>query len=141
MTTGEKLWRAAQIAVEVKKPMVLHATGGGARMNEGWSSMVIIPKAHTALTLVENAGLTVVTFITDPTLGGVAIGYGSRGSRIFEKHAGNIGYSGRRVIEQYTGHKTSKEFQTTMWLQKHGHVKHIVTPNNVREEIVNLIGL
>ncbi len=141
MTTGEKLWRAAQIAVEVKKPMVLHATGGGARMHEGCSSMVSIPKAHTALTLVENAGLTVVTFITDPTLGGVAIGYGSRGSRIFEKHAGNIGFSGRRVIEQYTGHKTSKEFQTTMWLQKHGHVKHIVTPNNVREEIVNLIGL
>jgi acetyl-CoA carboxylase beta subunit len=141
MTTGEKIWQAAQIAMEAGKPIVLHSTGGGARMHEGCSSMVSIPKAHMALTMVEKAGLKVITIITDPTLGGVAIGYGSRGFQLFEKHAGNIGFSGRRVIEQYTGHKTSKEFQTTMWLNKHGHVKHIVTPTNIREEIINLIEL
>ena len=139
MSTGEKIWRATEIAIKSKKPMVLQASGGGARMHEGCSSMVSIPKAHVALTRVEQAGLPVITIITDPTLGGVAIGYGSRGIRLFQKHAGNIGFSGRRVIEQYTGHKTSKEFQTTPWLQKHGHVKHVVTPVNIREEIFNIL--
>ncbi len=139
MTTGEKIWRSAEIAIREKRPMVLKAAGGGARMHEGCSSMVSIPKAHLALTRVERAGIPVITIITDPTLGGVAIGYGSRGTRLFEINAGNIGFSGRRVIEQYTGHKTSKDFQTTDWLMKHGHAKHVVTPVNIQNKIVKAI--
>lgn len=139
MTTGEKIWQAAEIAIQDKKPLILQAAGGGARMHEGCSSMVSIPKAHVAITRVESAGLPVITIITDPTLGGVAIGYGSRGTRLFLKHAGNIGFSGRRVIEQYTGKKTSKDFQTTPWLQKHGHVEHVVTQLNIRNEIANIL--
>jgi len=139
MSTGEKIWRAAEIAIKNKKPMVLQASGGGARMHEGCSSMVSIPKAHVALTRVEKAGLSVITIITDPTLGGVAIGYGSRGIRLFQKHAGNIGFSGKRVIEQYTGKITSKDFQTTPWLKKHGHAEHVVTQGSIREEIFNIL--
>jgi len=70
MTTGEKIWRAAEMTIEKGLPMILQAAGGGARMHEGCSSMVSIPKAHVALTLVERAGLPVITLITDPTLGG-----------------------------------------------------------------------
>lgn len=139
MTTGEKIWRASEIALKDKKPLILHAAGGGARMHEGCSSMVSIPKAHIAITRVEKAGLPVITLITDPTLGGVAIGYGSRGKRIFLKHAGNIGFSGRRVIEQYTGKKTSKDFQTTPWLQRHGHVKYVATQDSLRDEITYIL--
>lgn len=139
MTTGEKIWRAAEIAIKEKKPLILQAAGGGARMHEGCSSMVSIPKAHIALTRVEKAGLPVITIITDPTLGGVAIGYGSRGIRIFLKHAGNVGFSGRRVIEQYTGKKTSKDFQTTPWLKKHGHVEHISSQVDLRDTISEIL--
>ncbi len=139
MSTGEKIWQAAEIAIQERRPMVLKAAGGGARMHEGCSSMVSIPKAHVAITRVEREGIPVITIITDPTLGGVAIGYGSRGSRLFEINAGNIGFSGRRVIEQYTGHKTSKDFQTTNWLIKHGHAKHVVSPMNIQHKIVKSI--
>ncbi len=136
MSTGEKIWQAAGIAIRDKKPMVLQACGGGARMHEGCSSMVSIPKAHVALTRVERAGLPVITLITDPTLGGVAIGYGSRGIRFFELNAGNIGFSGKRVIEQYTGHKTSRNFQKTHWLERHGHVEHVGYPLKIKEQIL-----
>lgn len=127
MSTGEKIWRAASVAIERRLPMVLIASGGGARMQEGCSSMVSIPKVHLAITRLERAGLPVVTIITDPTLGGVAIGYASRGMQLFELNAGNIGFSGKRVIEQYTGKPTSKDFQTSSWLKKHGHAQHIVS--------------
>jgi acetyl-CoA carboxylase alpha subunit len=139
MSTGEKIWRAAEIAIQSKKPLVLQAAGGGARMHEGCSSMVSIPKAHIAISMVERSGQKVVTLITDPTLGGVAIGYGSRGIRLFDRYAGNIGFSGRRVIEQYTGHKTSREFQTTPWLEKHGHVDHIAAPQNISAAIAEIL--
>jgi acetyl-CoA carboxylase beta subunit len=139
MSTGEKIWRAATVALQERLPMVLVASGGGARMHEGCSSMVSIPKVHVALTRVEREGLPVITIITDPTVGGVAIGYASRGIRLFEVNAGNIGFSGKRVIEQYTGRKTSPDFQTTAWLQRHGHVERVVSPKTIREEIAQII--
>ncbi|MBC8346074.1 MAG: acetyl-CoA carboxylase carboxyl transferase subunit alpha/beta [Candidatus Marinimicrobia bacterium] len=139
MSTGEKIWRAAEIAINKKVPMVLQAAGGGARMHAGCSSMVSIPKAQLALTRVERAGLPVVTIITDPTLGGVAIGYGSRGIRLFESGAGNIGFSGKRVIEQYTGHAVSKDFQTTSWLTKNGHADQVMKINQIRQSIIHII--
>ena len=119
--------------------MIIQTCGGGARMHEGCSSMVSIPKAHIALTQVENAKIPVVTIITDPTLGGVAIGIGSRGTRIFEANAGNIGFSGRRVIEQYVGHSLPEDFQTTPWLRKNGHIEQSAPMTEIREEIVKIL--
>jgi len=139
MSTGEKVWRAAQIAINKNIPMVIQACGGGARMHEGCSSMVSIPKAQLAISRVEQAGLPVVTLITDPTLGGVAIGIGSRGQRLFEFNAGHIGFSGKRVIEQYTGEKTSPGFQTVSWLKEFGHAEEIVHPKNLKEKIFSMI--
>ena len=139
MSTGEKVWRAAQIAINKNVPMIIQACGGGARMHEGCSSMVSIPKAQLAMSRVEQAGLAVVTLITDPTLGGVAIGIGSRGQRLFEFNAGHIGFSGKRVIEQYTGKKTAPGFQTVEWLKEKGHAEDIVHPKNLKEKIYSMI--
>jgi len=139
MSTGEKVWRAAQIAINKNVPMIIQACGGGARMHEGCSSMVSIPKAQLAMSRVEQTGLAVVTLITDPTLGGVAIGIGSRGQRLFEFNAGHIGFSGKRVIEQYTGEKTSPGFQTVNWLKEFGHAEDIVHPKNLKEKIFSMI--
>lgn len=36
-----------------QKPLIIQATGGGARMHEGCSSMVSIPKLHVAVSSVE----------------------------------------------------------------------------------------
>ena len=101
--------------------------------------MVSIPKAQLAITRVEKAGMPVVTIITDPTLGGVAIGYGSRGIRLFESGAGNIGFSGKRVIEQYTGHPVSKDFQTTAWLTINRHTDYVVPLRELKHSIKNII--
>lgn len=139
MSAGEKIWRVAEMAIRERKPVVIQASGGGARMHEGCSSMVSIPKAQLAITRVERAGLPVITLITDPTLGGVAIGYGSRGIRFFEANAGNIGFSGKRVIEQYTRQKTSRNFQKTHWLERHGHVEHVGYPETLRRQIADEI--
>ncbi|NTU44139.1 MAG: acetyl-CoA carboxylase carboxyl transferase subunit alpha/beta [Chlorobiaceae bacterium] len=139
MSTAEKVWRASKIAIKRGVPLVIQATGGGARMHEGCSSMVGLPKLHVAISSVERAGLPVITIITDPTLGGVAIGIGSRGIKLFEHNAGNIGFSGKRVIEQYTGQPTTKAFQTTWWLQQKGFVEKTALPGNMKYKISEII--
>ncbi len=139
MSTGEKLRIAAGIALERQCPLIIHATGGGARMHEGCSSMTSIPKVHVSLSAVERAGLPLVTIISDPALGGVAIGAGSRGEHIIEHNAGNIGFSGKRVIEQYTGRPTSKGFQTADWLREKGYASRIARPSEMKREISAII--
>jgi len=139
MSTAEKIWQASKTAIERGVPLVIQATGGGARMHEGCSSMVGLPKLHVAISSVEKAGLPVITIITDPTLGGVAIGIGSRGIKLFEHNAGNIGFSGKRVIEQYTGKPTTKDFQTTWWLQQKGFVENTALPTNMKYKISELL--
>jgi acetyl-CoA carboxylase beta subunit/acetyl-CoA carboxylase alpha subunit len=139
MSTGEKIWQAAKKAIAGRKPLIIQASGGGARMHEGCSSMVSLPKLHVALSSVEKAGLPVITIVTDPTLGGVAIGFASRGWRVFEHNAGNIGFSGKRVIEQYTGKSTSRDFQTTSWLMQKGFAKRTSLPGNMRHDIAVLL--
>ena len=139
MSTAEKIWRASKIAIERGVPLVIQATGGGARMHEGCSSMVGLPKLHVAISSVEKAGLPVITIITDPTLGGVAIGIGSRGIKLFEHNAGNIGFSGKRVIEQYTGKPTTRDFQTTWWLQQKGFVEKTALPTLMKDKILEIV--
>jgi acetyl-CoA carboxylase carboxyl transferase beta subunit len=139
MSTGEKIWQAAQIAIDRSCPLIIQAAGGGARMHEGCSSMVSIPKIHVALSRIEKTGLPLITIVTDPTLGGVAIGFGSRGLRIFEHNAGNIGFSGKRVIEQYTGKRTAKDFQHTSWLQTKGFVDMVARPLEMKAKIREII--
>ncbi|MEI7789376.1 MAG: carboxyl transferase domain-containing protein [Chlorobiaceae bacterium] len=139
MTTAEKIWRASKTAIKRGVPLVVQATGGGARMHEGCSSMVGLPKLHVAISSVERAGLPVITIITDPTLGGVAIGIASRGLKLFEHNAGNIGFSGKRVIEQYTGIPTTRDFQTTWWLQQKGFVERTALPSKLKYKITEIL--
>ena len=101
--------------------------------------MVGLPKLHVAISSVEKAGLPVITIITDPTLGGVAIGIGSRGIKLFEHNASNIGFSGKRVIEQYTGKPTTKDFQTTWWRQQRGFVERTALPSNMKHAISDIL--
>ena len=70
----------------------------------------------------------------------LSIGYGSRGIRLFESGAGNIGFSGKRVIEQYTGNPVSKDFQKTAWLTKNGHTDYVVPLIELKHLIKNIIG-
>ncbi len=135
MCTAEKLWRAGDIAMRTRTPLVVVACGGGARMQEGAFNYPNVIKAQLAVARVERAGVPVVTILTDPTLGGITISFACRGTKLFEDGAANIGFSGRRVIEQFTKDKLSTEFQTTRWLLEHGHAEHVIPLEQMKAAI------
>ena len=69
----------------------------------------------------------------------MAIGIASRGIKLFEHNAGNIGFSGKRVIEQYTGKPTTRDFQTTWWLQQKGFVERTALPSKIKFSISEIL--
>lgn len=68
---GEKITRAIERAVSKKMGVViLSASGGGARMQEGIFSLMQMAKISAALTKLGEAGLPYISVLTDPTAGG-----------------------------------------------------------------------
>lgn len=138
---GEKLRYAAGQALDARTPLVSVAMGGGARMQEGTPSMHRnIPKIHHALNALEEAGVPHISVVCDPTLGGNAISYGLRGDYIIVvEGSANIGFSGRRVVEQFRGKKVSDDFQHGDWLLHRGFVDQCVSTQRLADRLAELL--
>jgi acetyl-CoA carboxylase carboxyl transferase subunit alpha len=138
---GEKFRYAAHHALETRTPLISVAKGGGARMQEGTPSMHRnIPKAQHALNELEEAGIPHISVICDPTLGGTAISYGLRGDRMLViEGSANIGFSGKRVVEQFQQRKVAADFQHETWLLRRGFVDECVGTEDLANRLTQLL--
>ncbi|MCH7813031.1 MAG: hypothetical protein IID40_03325 [Planctomycetes bacterium] len=138
---GEKFRHAADQARQQQQPLICVAMGGGARMQEGTPSMHRnIPKVQHALNELAEAGGTHISVIADPTLGGTAISYGLRGDyMIVVQHSANIGFSGKRVVEQFQQRQVAKDFQHGTWLLHRGFVDQRVATEHLAERLAELL--
>ena len=138
---SEKFRYAAHHALETQTPLVSVSMGGGARMQEGTPSMHRnIPKAQHALNELEEASVPHISIICDPTLGGTAISYGLRGDyMIVARGSANIGFSGKRVVEQFQQRKVAKDFQHGTWLLHRGFVDERVPIEGMANRVAELL--
>ncbi|NQT40539.1 MAG: hypothetical protein HQ581_23810 [Planctomycetes bacterium] len=138
---GEKLRFAAGQALRRRIPLVSVVLGGGARMQEGTPSMHCnIPKIHHALNELEEAGVPHISVVCDPTLGGTAISYGLRGDyMIVVEGSANIGFSGKRVVEQFQRHAVAPDFQNAAWLLHRKFVDQCITTDHLRDRLIELL--
>ena len=102
---GEKIARAVERATEERLPVIIYAASGGARMQEGMISLMQMAKTSAALKRHSEAGLLYISFMTDPTTGGVTASFASLGDIILAEPGALIGFAGPRVIEQTIGQK------------------------------------
>ena len=69
---GEKFVRGINKSVELGVPFVVFTASGGARMQESLFSLFQMTKTSAALTKLAKAGIPYISFMTDPTMGGVS---------------------------------------------------------------------
>ena len=77
---GEKITRAVERATREQLPVILFACSGGARMQEGITSLMQMSKTSAALKKHSDAGLLYISVLTEPTTGGVTCDTGGDGS-------------------------------------------------------------
>lgn len=68
---GEKITRAIEEATTLQVPILLFACSGGARMQEGITSLMQMAKTSQALKRHSDAGQLYISILTDPTTGGM----------------------------------------------------------------------
>ena len=136
---GEKITRAVERATEERLPVILFTCSGGARMQEGIISLMQMAKTSAALKRHSDAGFLYIPVLTDPTTGGVTASFAMLGDIILAEPGALIGFAGPRVIEQTIGQKLPEGFQRAEFLLEHGFVDQIVTRDEMKEVLGQIL--
>ncbi len=138
---GEKITRAAELAVGEKKPLIIVSCSGGARMQEGVLSLMQLIKTSAALHRLDEARLPFISVLTDPTTGGVSASFAMLGDLNIAEPNAFISFAGPRVIEQTIKEKLPKGFQRAEFLLDHGMLDDVVERKNLRPYLIRALRL
>ncbi len=136
---GERFCRLAHAAVEERRPLVIVAGSGGARMQEGLFSLMQMAKTVVATQMVGMAGLPYVTILTHPTTGGVFASFATVADVILAEPGALMSFAGARVIEQTTREKLPPGFGSSESQLAHGQVDMVVDRRELKERLVRIL--
>lgn len=136
---GEKITAAVEKATEEKMPIIIFSCSGGARMQEGMISLMQMAKTSAALKRHHEAGQLFISFLTDPTMGGVSASFAMLGDIILAEPKALIGFAGPRVIAQTIGTKLPEGFQSAEFLLEHGFIDAIVERSEQRSVLKKIL--
>ncbi len=138
---GEKFVRGVNKSVELGIPFMVFTASGGARMQESLFSLFQMSKTSAALTRLSQTGIPYISFMTDPTMGGVSASLAMLGDINVAEPNALIGFAGPRVIEQTVREKLPEGFQRSEFLQEHGAIDMIIDRRDMREKISSVLEL
>lgn len=141
MAAGDAIIRAFEVALEKKRPLILFAASGGARMQEGLFSLMQMAKTTAAVTQLAHHQLPFITLLTDPTMGGVSASFAFVGDVVIAEPGALIGFAGPRVIEQTVRETLPAGFQRAEFLLEKGAIDMIVDRRELRDRLASLITL
>jgi acetyl-CoA carboxylase carboxyl transferase subunit beta len=138
---GERLSIAIDHAKEKKIPLIIISQSGGARMMESVISLMQLPKTSAKLAQLDEAGVPYISYMTNPTTGGVTASYAMLGDFNVAEPGALIGFAGPRVIRQTIGRDLPEGFQTSEYLLEHGFLDFIVQRTEMKDKLTQLLKL
>ncbi|MGN0775939.1 MAG: acetyl-CoA carboxylase, carboxyltransferase subunit beta [Candidatus Ventricola sp.] len=138
---GEKITRAIEYARDAHLPLIMFSASGGARMQEGFFSLMQMAKTSAAVADFSEKGGLYISVLTNPTTGGVTASFASLGDIMLAEPEALIGFAGPRVIEQTIGQRLPEGFQRSEFQQEHGFVDQIVPRARMRTVLSQLLRL
>ena len=136
---GETIARAVDRSRLERKPLIVVAASGGARMMEGVVSLMQMAKISTALAQVDDAKVPYICVLTDPTTGGVTASFAMLGDLNIAEPGALIGFAGPRVIEQTIRQKLPEGFQRSEFLLEKGFLDAVVHRRDLKNYLVRAL--
>ncbi|WP_109485855.1 acetyl-CoA carboxylase, carboxyltransferase subunit beta [Occallatibacter savannae] len=136
---GETIARAVDRARLEKKPLIVVAASGGARMMEGVVSLMQMAKISTALAQLDDARIPYICVLTDPTTGGVTASFAMLGDLNIAEPGALIGFAGPRVIEQTIRQKLPEGFQRSEFLLEKGFLDAVVHRRDMKNYLIRAL--
>ena len=136
---GETIARAVDRARTQRKPLIVVAASGGARMMEGVVSLMQMAKISSALAQLDDAGIPYICVLTDPTTGGVTASFAMLGDLNIAEPGALIGFAGPRVIEQTIRQKLPEGFQRSEFLLEKGFLDAVVDRKDLKSYLIRAL--
>jgi acetyl-CoA carboxylase carboxyl transferase subunit beta len=136
---GETIARAVDRARLGRKPLIVVAASGGARMMEGVVSLMQMAKISTALGQLDDAKVPYICVLTDPTTGGVTASFAMLGDLNIAEPGALIGFAGPRVIEQTIRQKLPEGFQRSEFLLEKGFLDAVVPRRELKSYVIRAL--
>jgi acetyl-CoA carboxylase carboxyl transferase subunit beta len=102
-------------------------------------SLMQMAKTSAKLTQLAKAGIPYLSFLTDPTTGGVTASYAMLGDVNFAEPNALIGFAGPRVIKETIKRDLPEGFQTSEFLLEHGFLDFIIDRKDLKERVGDLL--
>ena len=138
---GEKISRAILKAIEARAAFMIISKSGGARMMEAGYSLMQMAKVSGNLGLLSEAKLPYISYLTDPTTGGVTASFAMLGDINIAEPGALIGFAGPRVVKETIGRDLPDGFQTSEFLLEHGFLDFIIDRTEIRPRLSQAIRL
>jgi acetyl-CoA carboxylase carboxyl transferase subunit beta len=110
-------------------------------MMESVLSLMQMAKTSAKLAQLSEAGIPYVSYMTNPTTGGVTASYAMLGDFNIAEPGALIGFAGPRVIRQTIGRDLPDGFQTSEYLLDHGFLDFIVSRKEMKNKLTELFQL
>ena len=136
---GEKIYRAADYALQKKIPLLVISKSGGARMMEAALSLMQMAKTSAKLAQLADAKIPYISLCTDPTTGGTTASFAMLGDINIAEPGALIGFAGPRVVKDTTGQDLPDGFQTSEFVLEHGFLDFITHRKDLKKKTTLLI--
>lgn len=139
IVVGERLARAAELAIARKRPLIAVVASGGARMQEGMFSLMQMAKTASSVGALKAEGVPFISILSDPTTGGVLASFASLADVILGEPEALIGFAGPRVVEQTLGRPLPEGSHSAEFQLAHGMIDAIVARPDQRNYLSTLL--
>lgn len=138
---GERIARAVDYCLEHKTPLMIICKSGGARMMESAFSLMQLAKVSGKLSQMTDAKVPYISFLTDPSFGGISASFGMLGDLNIAEPGALIGFAGPRVIKETIKRDLPEGFQRSEFLLEHGFLDFIIDRKQLKERLGTLLVL
>ena len=104
-------------------------------MMEAAFSLMQMAKTSAKLTRLAEAKLPYVSFLTDPTTGGVTASFAMLGDINIAEPKALIGFAGPRVVKETIGKDLPAGFQSSEFVLEHGFLDYIVERKDLKDKL------
>ncbi|MFI6157116.1 carboxyl transferase domain-containing protein [Kitasatospora sp. NPDC051170] len=133
VATAERITRAVERATAERLPLLALPVSGGTRMQEGSAAFLCMLRITAAVQAHRAAGLPYLTYLRNPTMGGVFASWGTLGQLVLAEPGARLGFLGPRVYEELRGVELPPDVQRAETLAERGLVDAVVPPQELRE--------
>jgi acetyl-CoA carboxylase carboxyl transferase subunit beta len=136
---GERISRACDYCIEHQVPLMIICKSGGARMMESAFSLMQLAKVSGKLSQLTDAKIPYISFLTDPSFGGISASFGMLGDLNIAEPGALIGFAGPRVIKETIKKDLPEGFQRSEFLLEHGFLDFIIDRRKLKERLHTLL--